>query len=460
MKWTEPGPAEASYYTYDADGNIELIKDEPGSSLTYFEHGSHGLVTRIHAIGSDAITFGYDGMLRRVRMSQGGVDTYFRHDGLNFIEIATSEGSLTKLTHGYTTVNGIASVVEVEVDGTRYYLHQDHRGTLHKITDSDGSTVWSGWCDAWGRELGSTGTNPSLFWYQGQAWYRLTAGPRTLHISPTRVCSACDAHFWERDPLQSGSLLQVIPELRELSALERAGLYAHARPVSSIDPSGALAIAGVQITTWGAGLGVQIDWLWVGLSVEALAVFDCCGNWGVLFCMATGIFVGFGVSIYAVALLTNAATICDLEGEATVSGGSVSIPGPGITVGVDSVIGPQESYVGWEFQVGWSASLTPAESHVALSVCTMLYQNNKPCKRKGVGRGLPPAPPADFKRQFNKALIRTQGYLRERDYRGVQPRNPTPVKRLMHDIPWDMSFQEAVERRSELFRLEDVAIGR
>ena len=68
--------------------------------MTYFEHGSHGLVTRIHAIGSDPITFGYDGMLRRVRMSQGEVHTYFRHDGLNFIEIATSEGSLTRLTHG------------------------------------------------------------------------------------------------------------------------------------------------------------------------------------------------------------------------------------------------------------------------------------------------------------------------------------------------------------------------
>ncbi len=67
-------------------------------------------------------------LLRRIRISEGATHPYFRHDGMDFIEIAKSDGTVTKLTHGCTPTTGIGSVVEVDIDGTRYYLHQDHRG--------------------------------------------------------------------------------------------------------------------------------------------------------------------------------------------------------------------------------------------------------------------------------------------------------------------------------------------
>ena len=112
--------------------------------LTYFEHGAHGLVTKIKPLGGTEVNFAYDALLRRTRMTQGAVTTYFRHDGLDLLEIADTSGNLTKLTHGYKVIDGIGSVVEIEKNGTRYYLHQDHRGTTYKITDANGDVVWTG----------------------------------------------------------------------------------------------------------------------------------------------------------------------------------------------------------------------------------------------------------------------------------------------------------------------------
>ena len=121
-RWTVPaggGAADAAYYSYDLDGNLTVVKEEPGTSLTYFEYGSHGLMTSIKPLGGTEATFAYDAMLRRIRMSEGAAHTYFRHDGMNLLEIASSDGTVTKLAHGYSDIAGIGSVVEGEPHGTR-----------------------------------------------------------------------------------------------------------------------------------------------------------------------------------------------------------------------------------------------------------------------------------------------------------------------------------------------------
>ncbi|HOX07205.1 MAG TPA: hypothetical protein PK280_12445 [Planctomycetota bacterium] len=176
----------STYYIYDLDGNLEVLM-APGGAVTYFEHGAHGLVTKIKPLGGTEISFGYDALLRRTKMVQGAVTTSFKHDGLDLLEVSDASGNLTKLAHGYKTVDGIGSVVEIEKNGARYYLHQDHRGTTYKITDSAGDPVWTGLCDSWGNSISETGSNPSLFWYQGQAWWKVTVGSTRLYVSPTRL---------------------------------------------------------------------------------------------------------------------------------------------------------------------------------------------------------------------------------------------------------------------------------
>jgi len=211
-----------TYYHHDLDGNLEII-EATGGVVTYFEHGGHGLVTKIKPLGGTEIVFGYDALLRRVRMTEGALTTYFRHDGIDLLEISTSAGSVTKLTHGYKVINGIGSVVEVDVDGTRYYLHIDHRGTCYKITDADGNVVWTGLCDAWGKALSEVGFNPTVFWYQGQAWWKLTVNGRFYYVSPTRIFDPQDARFIERDWLDS---------------LSGEYGYLATRPVNMVDASG------------------------------------------------------------------------------------------------------------------------------------------------------------------------------------------------------------------------------
>jgi len=77
---TKTDDAGTTYFSYDPDGNLEMIA-EPGGAVTYFEHGSHGLVTKIKPLGGTEVEFGYDALLRRVRMTEGATTTYFRHDG-------------------------------------------------------------------------------------------------------------------------------------------------------------------------------------------------------------------------------------------------------------------------------------------------------------------------------------------------------------------------------------------
>ena len=164
-------------------------------------------------------------------MSEGAAHTYFRHDGINLLEIAKSDGTLTKLTHGYTPTTGIGSVVEVDIDGTTYCFHQGPRGTPYKITDANENLVWTGLCDAWGRALSETGTNPTIFWYQGQAWFKLTVGPRTYYISPTRIYDPEDGRFVQRD--RDPRLSRNAPR----ADLARY-IYMHNRPIHGVDPGG------------------------------------------------------------------------------------------------------------------------------------------------------------------------------------------------------------------------------
>jgi len=201
--------------------------------LTYFEHGGHGLVTKIKPAGGTEISFSYDALLRRVKMVEGAVTTSFKHDGIDLLEVSDSSGNLTKITHGYKVIDGIGSVVEIEVNGTRYYLHQDDGGTTYKITNSSGDVVWTGLCDAWGNVISETGTNPSIFWYQGQAWWKLTVNGRLYYVSPTRIYDVQDGRLIERDPLRGLSGKYGFPSNN---------------PVTAVDPTGMKIIVAVDIS--------------------------------------------------------------------------------------------------------------------------------------------------------------------------------------------------------------------
>jgi hypothetical protein len=59
--------------------------------------------------------------------------------------------------------------------------------------------------------LSEVGTNPSIFWYQGQAWWKLTVNGRLYYVSPTRIYSTQDGRFVERGPTDGAGLNRYAP---------------------------------------------------------------------------------------------------------------------------------------------------------------------------------------------------------------------------------------------------------
>jgi hypothetical protein len=116
---TFPLSGKRPYYT----GSGRLRRSAPsyaksvGQVLAWRSSGSRDARVRAGAgagwskIASRTETAGEKRRLRAV--------WYFRHDGINLLEVTTSAGSVTKLTHGFVVIPGIGSVVEVIKDGVK-----------------------------------------------------------------------------------------------------------------------------------------------------------------------------------------------------------------------------------------------------------------------------------------------------------------------------------------------------
>jgi YD repeat-containing protein len=221
----------ATYYHHDLNGNLEVI-EAPGGAVTYFEHGDHGLITKIKPLGGTEIYFAYDGMLRRVRVDEGSDHTYFRHDGINFIEIVNPDGTTTKVTHGHADIPGIGSVTEEETGGTSVFSIKDHRGTREAEVDASGNVTRRAFVNAFGLEIAASGAASSIFWYQGEAWWKLTVNGRLYYLSPTRIYDVTDGRCVERD-IEHG--------------LSGSYLFVHNEPLGHVDADGRVELAVASI---------------------------------------------------------------------------------------------------------------------------------------------------------------------------------------------------------------------
>ncbi len=207
-RWVTPANL-ATYYVYDASGSTRLIVE--GGTATYFEYGRHGLVTRIipPAAKGQPWAFGYDGRLNRTRMVRGdtGKSTYFTWDGLDLLEERDATGTLiARYIHGRPVAPGIGSVVEVQrpsVPLGSQFLHADHRGTVHRVTDAYGRIQIAYTLDAFGRPIVPTaGLMPAMandIAVQGN-WLTITVGGKRLGLSPSRVYDPETGLFLQKDP--------------------------------------------------------------------------------------------------------------------------------------------------------------------------------------------------------------------------------------------------------------------
>ena len=104
--------------------------------------------------------FSYDALQRRFVVVESTGTSYFTWDqnGMNLLSERDASGSVTAYyTHGYTPVDGIGSLVAAKHNeaGASYYKYPvyDHRGSVVRILDENGTPTAYFEYDAWGNQL-------------------------------------------------------------------------------------------------------------------------------------------------------------------------------------------------------------------------------------------------------------------------------------------------------------------
>jgi len=193
-----------SYFQYDPMGNTTAIQ-EPGGT-TYFAYIGAGLVSAIAYKTGVANYFYYDAELRRYAIEESTGLRYFTWDenGMNLLCERDAAGAVVaEYAHGETPINGIGSLTAAKKadGGSTYYQYPvyDHRGTVMRLTDAEGSVTATYEYDAWGNALQAADSPAgNRFRYQSN-WRALRDSGSGLLLSPTRVYDATLGRFLQRD---------------------------------------------------------------------------------------------------------------------------------------------------------------------------------------------------------------------------------------------------------------------
>ena len=270
----------SSYFTYDCRGNCTAIQESEGT--TYMQYNHVNLVTDIRFKTGVCNYFWYDAQLRRYAMQDSDGLRYFTWDGLNLLVEQDDSGDVVaEYTHGMSPIEGIGTMVAAkkEVDGATYYQYAayDHRGTVVRLTDENGDVTAYYEYSAWGVQLRDDDTAVgSKFKWQSN-WISLKDSEGDLLLSPTRLYSAVDGRFVQRDSLP---LIEVREELgfyeNSIFALEFirsiASLRADMKKLLQYDPNGYED----SLNLYGAFIDNPVD------AVDLLGAFTidlaCCCN--------------------------------------------------------------------------------------------------------------------------------------------------------------------------------------
>jgi len=173
----------------------------------YFTYNDVNLVTTIEYPGGVANYFWYDAMMRRYAMQDSSGLSYFTWDqnGMNLLAERDSAGAVTTYyTHGYTPVDGIGSMVAAKGNlySTSYYHYPvyDHRGTVVRLVDQNGTPTAYYEYDAWGNQLRNNvvgGVSENRFRYQSN-WIDLVDSDGRACLSPTRIYCQTVGRFLQR----------------------------------------------------------------------------------------------------------------------------------------------------------------------------------------------------------------------------------------------------------------------
>jgi RHS repeat-associated protein len=128
-------------YSFDAAGNQT---NAPG--FTYVYDGAN----RLKTVNGGTATYGYDGDGMKARQTSGGNATYYVRSSM--MGGAVIEVTSTSVSRAYVYEGG-KLIAQQSYDGQFYWMHTDHLGSGHKMTDSTGAMKYRNEFDPFGQAV-------------------------------------------------------------------------------------------------------------------------------------------------------------------------------------------------------------------------------------------------------------------------------------------------------------------
>jgi RHS repeat-associated protein len=209
---------------YDSNGNTLTAN---GKSYAYDS------MDRMTSFNGGSVKMVYDGDGNRVSKTAGGVTTQYLVDDLNptglpqvLEEIV---GGVVQRTYQY----GLERISQTQVtSGTTSYYGYDAHGDVRFLADSTSKVTDTYDYDAFGNIVGSTGTTPNVYRYQGEALDTETG----LYYLRARYYDPVAGRFLNVDPMADEG--------------EHPYTYAGADPVNGHDPTGQQEVIEFALTMW------------------------------------------------------------------------------------------------------------------------------------------------------------------------------------------------------------------
>ena len=211
--------------TYDANGNTLGAN---GKSYAYDS------MDRMTSFNNGSVKMVYDGDGNRVAKTVGGVTTQYLVDELNPTGLPQVMDEVVKSGAAQRTyLYGLRRISQTQVaSGTTSYYGYDAHGDVRSLMNNGGVATDTYDYDAFGNLVGSTGTTPNVYRYQGEALDSETG----LYYLRARYYDPTVGRFLNVDPMADQG--------------EHPYEYAAADPVDGHDPTGTQDVIEYSLLMW------------------------------------------------------------------------------------------------------------------------------------------------------------------------------------------------------------------
>src|SRR5262249_6557055 len=180
-------------YSYDAAGNQTSA---PG--YTYVYDGAN----RLKQVNGGTATYGYDGDGMKVRQTSSGNPIFYVRSSV--LKTVVMEANAAGVYRAYVYA-GTKLIAQQSYDGQFYWLHRDHLGSGHKMTDTTGAVRYRSEFDPYGQTVlswaasGDVNINGRRF----TGYERDTASG--LDYANARMYDSSRGRFMHPDPIGLGA---------------------------------------------------------------------------------------------------------------------------------------------------------------------------------------------------------------------------------------------------------------